>query len=71
MKYQVLKSCVIDKKPTKAGEIVDVIGDEERTLLSLGRIAPYDEPIIENRSIGLEESTEKPKRRRVKKTDAG
>jgi len=70
MKYEVLKSCIINKSPSKAGSIVDVTGDEERTLLALGRIAPYSEPMIENRSVGLEDSEEKPKRRgRPKKAE--
>lgn len=70
MKYQVLKSCVINRTPVSAGSIVDVTGDEEKTLMSLGRIAPYDEPKVENRSVGLEESEEQPKRRgRPKKAD--
>ena len=63
MKYQVLKSGVINKKPAQAGSIVDVTGDEERALLSMGRIMPYDEPKVENRSVGLDESDEQPKRR--------
>tara|TARA_R110000822_G_scaffold196324_1_gene334349 strand:- start:342 stop:548 length:207 start_codon:yes stop_codon:yes gene_type:complete len=64
MKYQVLKGCVINKKAMNAGEVIDVSGDDEKTLLSMGRITPYSEPLIENRSVGLEDSPEKPKRRK-------
>jgi hypothetical protein len=64
MKYEVLKNCVINRQPMTAGSVVEVSGDDEKTLLSLGRIAPYSEPVIENRSVGLEDSPEKPKRRK-------
>ena len=63
MKYQVLKSCVINNQPAPAGSIVEVDGDQSRALLSMGRIMPYDEPKVENRSVGLDESDEQPKRR--------
>jgi hypothetical protein len=64
MKYEVLKSCVINRQPTAAGAVVEVSGDDEKTLLSMGRITPYSEPVVENRSVGLKDSTEKPKRRK-------
>ena len=70
MKYEVLKNCVINRQPTSAGSVVEVSGDDEKALLAMGRITPYDESKAENRSIGLEESEKKPKsRRRIKKAD--
>jgi hypothetical protein len=64
MKYEVLKNCVINRQPTSAGSVVEVSGDDEKALLAMGRITPYSEPVIENRSVGLEDSPEKPKRRK-------
>jgi len=64
MKYEVLKNCVINRQPITAGSVVEVSGDDEKALLSMGRITPYSEPVVENRSVGLEDSPEKPKRRK-------
>ena len=64
MRYEVLKNCVINRQPTSAGSVVEVSGDDEKTLLAMGRITPYSEPVVENRSVGLEDSPEKPKRRK-------
>lgn len=63
MKYEVIKGCVIDRVARKQGDIVevqeDVIG-----LLGMGRIIPASEPEIKvDRSVGLENSAEQPKRR--------
>lgn len=68
MKFQVLKSCVINGAPKKAGDVVDIASDADvRALMGIGRIAPYDEPLIEDRSIGLSEETKPKKRGRPKK----
>jgi len=63
MKYEVLKGCVIDRVARNAGDVVEVAEDAE-ALLGMGRIIPAREPEIKvDRSVGLETSAEKPKRR--------
>ena len=70
MNYKVLKSCRIDNKSVSAGSVISVPEKDVRDLLAMGRIVPHDEPVAENRSVGLEHSDEKPKRRgRPKKED--
>ena len=67
MKYEVLKSCIINRKGRQKGEILEISDEESKLLMGLGKIAPADEPVIvENRSVGLAEDT-KPKRRTRKK----
>lgn len=63
MKYEVIKACIIKGKSCRVGEIVDLEGDVVKGLMGIGRIAPHDESKIENRSVGLENSEDKPKRR--------
>ena len=66
MKYEVLKGCVIDGKPHRKGEVVEVKSNAWH-LLAIGRIAPYSEPVqIENRAVALEVSQDKPRTRRKK-----
>lgn len=63
MKYEVIKSCVIDRVARNKGEIVEVV-ENVNGLLGMGRIIPAAEPqITADRSVGLETSIEKPKRR--------
>jgi len=68
MKFKVLKGCVIDGQSRSKGDVVSVDSAEElKALMGIGRIAPHDEPVIEDRSVGLED---KPKRRgRQRKAD--
>jgi hypothetical protein len=71
MKYQVIKSCRINSKTYEVGDHVEIEGFLEGELLGIGRIAPLDETEVTNRSVGLESSDEKPKKRtRAKKTTA-
>lgn len=63
MKYEVIKACIIKGKSCQVGEIVDLEGDIVKGLMGIGRILPHDESKVENRSVGLEDSEEKPKRR--------
>lgn len=71
MKYEVIKSCVIKGKNYRVGAEVEVDGFLEQELLGIGRIAPLDESKAANRSVGLESSEEKPKKRtRAKKAPA-
>jgi len=70
MKYKVTKGCVIGGKPCKAGDVVDIESAEElKILMGIGRVLPHDEPVIEDRSIGLNEATKPRKRGRPKKAD--
>lgn len=73
MKYQVIKSCVIAGSPKKAGSVVDVSDDISKELMAIGRIAPYHEPVFEDRAIGFSEDTKPRRRGRPKKAvfDAG
>jgi len=70
MKYLVLTGTVINKKSSKAGDVVEVPDDEVKLLKAMGRIAEYVEKKIESqdRSIGLSDET-KPKRRTRKKAE--
>lgn len=58
MKYICVKSCVINSIPVMSGAVVEVESEEAKMLLGIGRIAPYHEDEIEDRSIGLENSSE-------------
>jgi len=66
MKYEVISGCVIAGKTFRAGSITEISIDTAKILVSMGRvIAHKDEPKTktENRSMGLEVSSEKPKTR--------
>ena len=63
MKYQVLRNCVIDGAPRKAKSVMEISDLEAKALMGIGRIAPYDEPKVENRAVDLDDSTEAPKKR--------
>jgi len=68
MKYEVIRSCIIRGTNYKVGAKVEVEGFLADELLGIGRIAPLDESKVANRSVGLETSEEKPKKRtRAKK----
>tara|TARA_R110000744_G_scaffold21773_6_gene56123 strand:- start:3529 stop:3744 length:216 start_codon:yes stop_codon:yes gene_type:complete len=66
MKYEVISGCVIAGKIYQTGSITEMSVDAAKILVSMGRIIPHtDEPKTktENRSMGLEVSSEKPKTR--------
>lgn len=66
MKYEVIRGCVIDRVARNRGDVVE-IKEHAAALLGMGRIAPFSEPKKTNdRSVGLEISAEKPKRRAKK-----
>lgn len=71
MKYTVLKGCVISGARCDAGSVVDIDDMEAKELMLMGRVVPADDkPVVENRSVGLEESPEQPRTRgRKKKAD--
>jgi len=70
MQYQVLKSCVIHGSAKRQGTILELTDEEAKELMGIGRVAPYEPPKFENRSVGLEDSEEAPKKRgRKKKID--
>jgi hypothetical protein len=63
MKYDVLKAVIIDGHSFAAGSVVEINHDKTDRLVNLGYIAPKNEGTTKNRSVGLEGSDEKPKRR--------
>ena len=78
MKYEVIKGCVIQGKPCKPGDVVDLDQAQASILIGIGRIAisekkeavakKVEEPVVlENRSVGLESSEEAPVIRKNKK----
>jgi hypothetical protein len=78
MKYEVIKGCVIQGKPCKVGDVVDLDQAQVNILIGIGRIAVFEkkeavakvveEPVVlENRSVGLETSDEAPVVRKNKK----
>ena len=63
MKYEVMKDCVIERVARKKGDIIEVTEDVVG-LMGIGRIMPAVEPEIKvDRSVGLDISDDKPKRR--------
>jgi hypothetical protein len=63
MRYEVLRGCVIDRVARRKGDVVEITEDVN-ALLGMGRIIPASEPKITiDRSVGLETSADKPKRR--------
>lgn len=63
MKYEVMKDCVIERVARKKGDIIEVTEDVVG-LMGIGRIMPAVEPEIKvDRSVGLDNSDDKPKRR--------
>lgn len=71
MEYTIISRCRIKGKNYNAGQTVVLDTTTARELLRIRRIEPKsDEPVIENRAVGLtEDPVEKPKTRRKKKTD--
>ena len=78
MKYEVIKGCVIQGKPCKIGDIVDLDQAQATSLIGIGRIVilekkeavakKVEEPVaLENRSVGLDTSEEVPVIRKNKK----
>ena len=68
MEYTVVKKCMIKGTAYAAGESVVLDTNTARELLRIRRIEPKsEEPVIENRAVGLtEDPVEKPKTRRKK-----
>jgi len=64
MQYEVIKGCVIKGKGCSPGEVVELDDRLAKQLMGIGRVAPYEgEPTVD-RSVGLETSTEQPRKRR-------
>jgi len=63
MKYQVIRDCMIKGTVHRVGDVVDLDKEVATQLLAIGRVAPHDESQTENRSVALEVSDQKPKRR--------
>lgn len=66
MKYEVIKACVIKGTPHRAGSVVDLTESLATDLMAIGRVAPAtDAPKTDNRSVGLDSSDAKPKKRKA------
>lgn len=63
MKYQVQKGCVIKGSAYKVGDVVEIDESTARSLMGIGRVAPYHEPVVQDRSVGLSSSDQAVKRR--------
>tara|TARA_R110000796_G_scaffold249640_1_gene377659 strand:- start:558 stop:809 length:252 start_codon:yes stop_codon:yes gene_type:complete len=69
MKYEVIRSCIINGSGKKVGDHVDI---EDNTiaenLMGISRIVPVAESVVlEDRSVAVTESSPKPKTRAKKK----
>lgn len=64
MKYICLKNCIINKAPIMCGTVLEVDPQEANMLMGIGRIAPYNEEVCDNRSIGLDGASESIMKRR-------
>lgn len=64
MKYKVVKGCVIKGEGHHVGAVVELDNALARDLMGIGRVVPHDEPEVQNRAVGLEESEDKPVARR-------
>ena len=60
MKYKVVKGCVIKGAGHQPGDVVELDKDLASQLMGIGRVIPSDESEPQNRSVGLEGSTEEP-----------
>lgn len=69
MKYEVTRACIIKGTNYKVGQIVELDHQLANQLMGIGRVVPADESKLEDRSIGLEVSESKPKRRSSKKAE--
>lgn len=64
MKYEVIKTCRIKGEAQKVGAIIELDDQTATDLMAIGRVAPAPEaPAKTNRSVGLDSSDEKPKKR--------
>lgn len=68
MKYKVLKDVMIDGRKHLAGTEVEIGHDKNARLIMLGYLEEVE--TTNNRAVGLEGSTEKPKNRRRAKRSA-
>lgn len=69
MKYEVTRACIIKGTNYKVGQIVELDHQLANQLMGIGRVVPADESKLEDRSVGLEVSESKPKRRSRKKAE--
>lgn len=69
MKYEVTRACIIKGTNHKVGQVVELDDQLASHLMGIGRVVPADESKLEDRSVGLEVSESKPKRRSRKKAD--
>lgn len=63
MKYEITKNTRTSHGNATIGDVVELSADEARELMAYGRIKPYDESKMVDRSVGLEVSEEKVVRR--------
>lgn len=71
MKYEVIRACVIRGSTHSVGDVVDLDDAIAKELMAIGRVIPYLDraPVIEDRSIGLDEDSAPKKRGRPKKVE--
>jgi len=69
MKYEIIRACVIRGTSHKVGQVIELDDSMAKQMMAIGRVAPYSEPIIEDRSIGLSDDSMPRKRGRPKKIE--
>ena len=68
MKYKVLRNTVAAGRVRRLGAIIELDDDEAKELMSMGRVAPHDEPEpIADRALGLADETKPRRRTRARK----
>jgi len=66
--YRVIKACVYKGTPQPVGTVLDLEPEVAKSLLAIGRVEPCeDSKPATNRAVGLETSSEQPKKRAAKK----
>lgn len=63
MKYEITKNTMTTQGAKAIGDVLELGADEARQLMAIGRIKPYNESQLVDRSVGLTVSEEKVVRR--------
>jgi len=72
MKVEIIRACMVKGEAKQIGDVVEVDEFTAGTLMNMGRAVPAgDKPKTSDRSVGLESSETKPRKRgRPKKAEA-